>query len=284
MSDLVAVLGVPHNPLLRRAMQAGIDDDLRATHENFQDFRGRLEDARPDVLIMVGSDHFRKFFYDNSPAFMIGKAPRFQGTHPNEIRTFGLDPMEVPGDVEMATSLLGTTFLNSDSIDFGFSNEWLIDHGWTVPLWFLRPQYDIPIVPIHSNTNMPPLPGPRRFAALGQYLREAIATDGSDKRVAIIATGHLATDIGGPRQFLGGDSPDPEFDADAVAWMASGDIEVAIEGCQFDRLASAGNVTLQFLNLLVGLAAADRVPDFAEGTASRFAVGPFFYWDMRGQP
>ena len=46
-------------------------------------------------------------------------------------------------------------------------------------------------------------------------------------------------------------------------------------------LASAGNVTLQFLNILVGMAAAGRVPDFAEGTASRFAPGPFFYWDMR---
>lgn len=280
MADLVSVLGVPHNPLLKRAMAAGIDDDLRATYDNFMDFRGRLEDAKPDVLIMVGSDHFRKFFYENVPAFTIGKAPRFQGTHPNEIRTFGLDPMEVPGDVEMAQSLLGTTYLKSD-IDFGFSNEWLIDHGWTVPLWFLRPDYDIPIVPINTNTNMPPLPGPRRFAALGNYLREAIAADGSDKRVALITTGHLATDIGGPRQFLGGDSPDPEFDADAVRWMQSGDIEVAIEGCQFERLTSAGNVTLQFLNVLTGLAAVGRAPDFAEATASRFAPGPFFYWDMR---
>lgn len=280
MAELVAVLGVPHNPLLKRAMAAGITEDLRGVHENFADFRGRLSDARPDVLIMVGSDHFRKFFFDNSPAFVVGKAHRFQGTHPNEIRTFGLDPMEVPGDAEMAASVIGTTYL-PEQVDFGFSNEWLLDHGWTVPLEFLTPDYDIPIVPIHTNTNMPPLPGPRRFAALGTYLQSAIATDGSNKRVAIIATGHLATDIGGPRQFLGGDSPDPEFDVDAVNWMASGDIEVAVAGCQFERLAGAGNVTLQFLNLLTGLAAAERAPDFAEGTASRFAAAPFFYWDLR---
>jgi len=280
MAQLVSVSGVPHNPLLKRAMANGIDDDLRATYDNFQDFKGRLEDARPDVLIMVGSDHFRKFFFDNSPGFIVGKAPRFQGTHPNEIRTFDLEPMETPGDVDMAASLIGTSY-GPESIDFGFSNEWLLDHGWTVPLWFLRPDYDIPIVPIHTNCNMPPVPGPRRFVALGNYLRDAIAADPSNKRVAIITTGHLATDIGGPRQFLGGDSPDPEFDRDAVAWMASGDTEVAIEGCQFERLTAAGNVTLQFLNMLTGLAAAGRAPDFAEGTASRFAPGPFFYWDMR---
>ena len=280
MAQLVSISGVPHNPLLKRAMQDGIDDDLRATHDNFTDFRGRLEDAKPDVLIMVGSDHFRKFFYDNVPAFTIGKAERFQGTHPNEIRTFGLDPMEVPGDVDMAAALMGTTYLEGD-IDFGFSNEWLIDHGWTVPLRFLSPDYDIPIVPINTNCNMPPIPGPHRFAALGHHLRDMIAADTSDKRVALITTGHLATDIGGPRQFLGGDSPDPKFDADAVSWIQSGKIDLAIDGCDFERLASAGNVTLQFLNILTGLAAAGRAPDFAEATPSRFAPSPFFYWDMR---
>ena len=45
-----------------------------------------------------------------------------------------------------------------------------------------------------------------------------------DKRVAIIGTGHLSLELGGPRQF-GEHGPDPEFDRKAVEWIASGDLE-----------------------------------------------------------
>ena len=62
--------------------------------------------------------------------------------------------------------------------------------------------------------------------------------------------------------------------------MAEGDLEAAIAGCSFDRLAAAGNVTGQFLNFLTALAAADSGASLAEGVPSRFANGPFFWWDV----
>jgi len=140
---------------------------------------------------------------------------------------------------------------------------------------------DIPIVPVHANANIPPIPPARRYAELGTYLAEAIAAAPSAQRMALIASGHLATEVGGPRQFLGGNSPDDDFDRDAVGWMRDGDLESAIAGCSFARLAAAGNVTAQYLNFVTALAAAGGRPaTFAEGTPSRFAAGPFFSWDM----
>jgi protocatechuate 4,5-dioxygenase beta chain len=38
-------------------------------------FRETLTSARPDVLVMVGSDHFHQLWLDNIPQFLIGKAP-----------------------------------------------------------------------------------------------------------------------------------------------------------------------------------------------------------------
>lgn len=280
MAELVAICGVPHNPLLWRTMRADpVPDDLGRTKQLFERFGEGIAAAGAEVLIVVGSDHLRAFQWDNSPAFCIGKAERFACTFENEIRTFGLEPWEMAGDPELAGWLLGGTTLPTE-FDFAMSNEWVLDHSFTLPAVFMTPDLDIPIVPIHTNANIPPIPGPERYAALGRWLRERIASAPFDRRVALVASGHLATEIGGPRQFLGGGSPDEEFDDEAVRWMAEGDLEAAIAGCSFDRLAAAGNVTGQFLNFLTALAAADSGASLAEGVPSRFANGPFFWWDV----
>lgn len=278
MATVAAICGVPHNPLLWRVTRTDpIPDDLQATMANFERFGRGISRAGVDALVVVGSDHLRQFSWSNSPAFCIGKSDHFACTFENEIRTFGLEPWEMHGDGQLAGWLLGDQTMDP-AIDFAMSNEWVLDHSFTVPAVFLTPDLDIPIVPIHTNANIPPIPRAERFAALGGYLRRRIEAAPFDRRVAIVASGHLATEIGGPRQFLGGGSPDQEFDDEAVAWMAAGDIDAAVAGCTFERIAAAGNVTGQFLNFLVALAAAGGPAEFAEGTESRFANGPFFWW------
>ncbi|MDH3248133.1 MAG: extradiol ring-cleavage dioxygenase [Acidimicrobiia bacterium] len=280
MAELAAILGVPHNPLLWRTMRSDpVPEDLVQTRANFTRFADAIDAADVDVLVVVGSDHLRQFQWGNSPAFCIGKTERFACTFENEIRTFGLEPWEMIGDPELASWLLGDAELQPE-IDFAMSNEWVLDHSFTLPAKFLTPDLDIPIVPIHTNANIPPIPRAERYAALGRYLRSRIEAAPFDRKVALIASGHLATEIGGPRQFLGGGSPDPEFDDLATEWMRTGDLDGAIAGCTFERLATAGNVTGQFLNFITALAAARGPASFAEGTPSRFANGPFFLWDL----
>lgn len=282
MARLVAVCGVPHNPLMYRATRGGVPEDLRSTMDHFADFRHRLRDLRVDSLVMVASDHFRQFRHNHSPAFAIGPSDHYETTHPNEIRHFGFETWSLPGDAELAALLLGDLEL-PELVDFSVVNDWVLDHAYSMPALFLRPEWDLPVVPIHTNTNMPPLPRARRFATLGTYLRDAIADAPIERRVALVTTGHLATDIGGPKGFLGGESPDPAFDAQAVGWMAHGTLDAAIAGCTIERLIAAGNVTPQFLNFLTGLAAADGMPaDIADGTPSRFAAAPFFFWEVPG--
>ena len=279
MAELVAALGTPHNPLLYRVTRGDIADDLQPTVDMFADFSARLRALGVDSLVMVATDHFRRFQHDHSPAFAIGSSAHYEATHESEVRHFGFVPWSMPGDAELARHITGELEL-PDAIDFARTNEWLLDHAYSMPALFLRPEFDLPIVPIHTNTTMPPLPSARRYAALGRYLREAIDTAPVQRRVAIVASGHLATDIGGPKSFLGGPSPDAEFDAMAVGWMADGDLEGAVAGCTVSRLVEAGNVTPQFLNFISALAAVDgQAADVAAAVPSRFAPAPFFFWD-----
>ncbi|GAA1058239.1 hypothetical protein GCM10017608_06410 [Agromyces luteolus] len=280
MAELVLAAVTPHNPLLWRAMTDPVPDDLRPIAANFARIREAVASHEVDVLVVIGTDHLRQFFYDNSPAFAIGKADAYHGTWENEVRTFGMEYAEVVGHRELADRIAGRS-VQPDAIDFSVSLEWRLDHAFVIPLQYVRPELDIPVVPIHANASMPPVPSVRRFVALGEHLRRSIDDWDADARVGILTSGHMANDVGGPRTFAG--SPDPEFDALAAGWMRDGDLDGAIRVCSdVDRLTAAGSMTSQFLNAVAALAAmGGRAADFVDVPESRFSTSPFFLWSTR---
>lgn len=276
MAELVLAAATPHNPLLWRAMREPYPDDLGVVAANFGRIREAIAEAEVDALIVLGTDHVRQFFADNSPAFIVGKAASYHGTYENEVRTFGMEYAEITGHPGLAAQIAGREVL-PEAIDFSVSHEWRLDHSFVLPLQYVRPELDLPIVPIHANAILPPLPSAARFAALGHHLRSAVEAWEGGRRVALLTSGHMATDVGGPRTFNG--SPDPAFDAEAVGWMRDGDLDAAIAGCRFDRIMAAGNVTYQYVNIVAALAAMQGRPaELAEATTSRFASSPFFLW------
>ncbi|MFC0682881.1 hypothetical protein ACFFGH_34040 [Lysobacter korlensis] len=277
MAKLVMAATTPHNPLLWRSMADPVPDDLKPIAANFARIREAIVDHAVDVLVVLGTDHVRQFYYDNSPAFLVGKADAYHGTWENEVRTFGMEYVELRGHRELADAITGRQLL-PEAIDFSVSLEWRLDHSFVIPLQYVRPELDLPVVPIHTNASLPPVPSVRRFVALGAHLRAAIEAWDSEARVGLLSSGHMANDVGGPRTFAG--SPDPEFDAEAVAWMRDGDLDGAIRRClQFDRILEAGSMTYQYLNAVTALAAmGGRPATFAEATESRFSSSPFFLW------
>ncbi|MFI6815001.1 extradiol ring-cleavage dioxygenase [Nonomuraea sp. NPDC050328] len=272
MAELVGVYGSTHNPLLWRAR----GQDLDSTRAGFDRLRDRLARARPDVLVVVATDHLTQWFYDNMPAFLVGKAEHIPATFWNEEREFGLPYRELAGDVALARDLLGGGI--ERGVDFAASDAFRADHSVLLPLLYLTPELDVPVVPVFTNCMAPPLPGAARFFQVGQVLRQAIEDSPLERRVAVIASGHLATEVGGPRHFAG--SPDPGFDERAVTWLAEGRVDEALAALTYDRLREAGNVSHQFLNFLVAMGVADGRPAVhAEGARSRFATSPFFEWE-----
>jgi aromatic ring-opening dioxygenase catalytic subunit (LigB family) len=276
MAEYVGAFGVPHTPLLWRLRDDREATDLRPVFHHFQLVREMLAECRPDAIVVIASDHIHQYTIENMPAFAIGKAERIRGTFPNEERAFGLPPIELQGDVALAEAIAGADNLTA-SIDFSFTNRPWLDHAYVVPLLEVVPDLDIPVVPIHTNTNAPPIPTAERFAALGSTLREAIVAAPDERRVAVVATGHLALDLGGPGQFIG-TTPDPDFDHLAMQWMRDADLEAALTGSTFERLRLAGNLSFQFLDFVTLLASARGRPDLAEGIECRFGTEPFFAW------
>src|SRR5438128_8933796 len=109
MASVAAVIASTHHPFYYRASTSPL-----ATRPPFADewvskitaFRETLTRVNPDVLVMVGSDHFHQLWLDNMPQFLVGKAPFYDANWYNEEREFGMPRMLLKGHEELSGHLL----------------------------------------------------------------------------------------------------------------------------------------------------------------------------------
>jgi protocatechuate 4,5-dioxygenase beta chain len=271
-----------HNPFYLRATSAGAPGHHPQADtwiSKVEAHRRTLDAAAPDVLLIVGSDHFHALFPDNMPAFLVGKAPFLDATFANEERQFGLPSMVLRGDVDLADWVL--RYGLERGVDFAFSNELRLDHSIVCPIVALRPQADLAVVPVLANVFCPPMPPPRRFLEVGRLLGEAIRAYPADVRVAALGSGHLSLELGGPKQF--GDHPaDPAFDEQALRWLGDGAVDEILAHVTLESLDRAGNATRGFLTFLTMLGMTDACPaDHADHLDLAHTTEVFFTWYPR---
>jgi protocatechuate 4,5-dioxygenase beta chain len=286
MAKIVAVIASTHHPFYYRASTSTGADRPPFADEwvaKIEAFRETLTKASPDVLVMIGSDHFHQLWLDNYPQFLVGKAPCYDANYYNEEREFGLPRMLLTGHEELSGYLLRRGL--DSGFDLAFSNELRIDHSITCPIITLRPEADLPIVPVYTNIFAPPMPSPRRHYQLGRAIREVIDSYPSDKKVAAIGTGHLSLELGGPRQF-GPHGPDPEFDRKAVNWIATGDVQSALADVSLDSLWLPGNATHGFMDflLMMGVAGENVPADYADSLDLFHTREMYLTWYSNGVP
>ncbi len=281
MSTVVQVLCVPHDPTLPGAAARGAEapKPLQQTIAHFEPLRTRLAEVRPDVLVAVSGDHFNQWFYDNMPTFAIGKAARASGPFPHEQELFGVGAYDAALQGDVARHLLRTGLRRG--IDFSYSDDFLLDHGFTVPLSFLRPEQDLPVVPIFTNVMAPPVPPGQRFYDLGAAVVEMIEEHPADLRVAVIASGHLSNAIGAPQMAAFMQQPDNPWDLRVWGQITRGDTETLVAQSTYEALTAVGSGTPGFLDYVFALGAVGgRAPDYAEKVASTFAPPTgFLAWD-----
>ena len=119
MATVAAVIASTHHPFYYRASTStGVDRPPFADEwvAKIKAFRETLTRARPDVLVMVGSDHFHQLWLDNMPQFLIGKAPAYDANWYNEEREFGLPRMFLQGQEDLSGYLLARAWLTKLSL------------------------------------------------------------------------------------------------------------------------------------------------------------------------
>src|SRR3954447_12309434 len=169
MATIAAIIASTHHPFYLKASTAPPESRPPFADEwvaKILAFRETLTRAEPDVLVMVGSDHFHQLWLDNMPQFLIGKAPYYDANFYNEEREFGLPRLLLKGHEELSAYLLREGI--DRDFDLAFSNELRVDHSITCPIVTVRPQNDLPVVPVYTNIFAPPLPRPERFVKLGK--------------------------------------------------------------------------------------------------------------------
>ena len=155
-------------------------------YEAFAGMRQCLEASNPDALIVVAAEHFANFFMNNMPSFAMGMADHYEGPIENP-EWLGIQKTRIPGDRSLSERLIQKVM---ERADISYAEEWKFDHGIMVPLHFLTPSYDLPIIPANINCQGPPLAPLHRAWAFGQALREA--ADSVPERIALIGTGGIS--------------------------------------------------------------------------------------------
>ena len=126
--------------------------------------RQDIEDSGAEALIVIAAEHFANFFMNNMPAFCIGIGASYEGPieDPEWLR---IAKTKVPGAPDLGTRVTREVM---NTIDVAYAEEWKFDHGIMVPLNFLTPNYDLPVIPVNINCQGPHL---RRCTGRGHSAR-----------------------------------------------------------------------------------------------------------------
>jgi aromatic ring-opening dioxygenase catalytic subunit (LigB family) len=175
-----------HAPGITGRAERADTQTRQALESAFRRMGDAIRATRPDALVVIAAEHFANFFMNNMPAFAIGMADSYEG--PIEDEAFlRIGRTTVPGNKALSRRLIENVM---QTVDVAYAEEWKFDHGISVPLHFLTPDYDLPIVPANINCQGPPLAPLARAWAFGEALRRA--ADAVPERIALIGTGGLS--------------------------------------------------------------------------------------------
>lgn len=188
MANIVSAFAVSHAAFMLRAWDTAPQETRDRVAAGYQEISCRLYASRPDVVILIGNDHYQSFFIDNMPAFCLGVGQTSVGWGDAGIPSYQLAIAS-----EVAQNIL-EGLLEKD-FDVAYSRDMPLDHAFITPVHLLMPNADIPVVPLFQNCVAPPLPSVARCMQLGGGLRECIDLLDDKLRVALIATGGLSHEV-----------------------------------------------------------------------------------------
>ena len=266
MAEIVAAMALTHSPGLTGWFTAAPDEHQRLAKNALGEMRDRLEAARPDVLLMFSNDHLLNWPINNTPEFTVGIADAHVGPADWYDEWLALPKYRVPGHAALGRHLVSEGARRR--LAFAYLRKMEFDDGFSVPLHYLNPEMRIPLVPVSMNCTVPPIPTPVRAYQVGTAIAEMVRAYPGRERVAVIGTGGLSHEPGGPRYFW----VDEEFDRWFLDLLKAGDHEALLRECTLERMEAAGSGgTAELLSWILTLA-------FTTGAADVLAYMPAVAW------
>jgi aromatic ring-opening dioxygenase catalytic subunit (LigB family) len=231
MGEIVAAVGTCHTPYMFTRPPDEKPEQLDAAGAGMAELGKVLDETRPDVIIFFGSDHVETFSVTCVPTFAIIAGSR-------AIAKFAGREYNLPVHREMAEDLLNKLVVDH-SFDVAYSEDAELGHAFAVPFEHVIGKRDIPVIPFFTNVYVPPLPTPKRCAALGKAIAEIVK--GRRERVAVIASGGMSH-FPGTTKYL---SPEFDFDRWLVAQFEAGNANALLDmtGTQLDEVGNTEMLT-----------------------------------------
>ncbi len=190
--SILGALATVHAPFIAGMPELAPEPQRSAVNNSFEHLRAKVGELQPDVIVTVSSEHITNFLADDVPAFAVSRAPD-NPTQPE----FGLPDRRVPGNADFAEGLV--EFARRHGFPLEGRDELYLDHGTNLPLKFLRPEYDIAVVPILVNTVWAPFPSTSEAHDLGSLLVRFVDEQFPHLRVLLIGTGGISHWVGNRR-------------------------------------------------------------------------------------
>ena len=258
MGEIVAAVGTCHTPYMFTRPPDENPEQLDAAAAGMAELGKVLDETKPDVIVFLGSDHVETFSVTCIPTFAIIAGSR-------AIAKFAGREYNLPVHREMAEDLLNKLVVEHN-FDVAYSEDAELGHAFAVPFEHVIGKRDIPIIPFFTNVYVPPLPTPKRCAALGKAIADII--EGRKERVAVIASGGMSH-FPGTTKYL---SPEFDFDRWLVAQFEAGNTEalLGMTGTQLDEVGNTEMLTWAMMFGAIGPqpgALVDYIPTWHHGLA-----------------
>ncbi len=204
--ELARENGAPYGAVATEAKFLEIE---AASQKALDHMANRLEQAAPDVVVIVGDDQAELFSLSNMPAISIfygdeiltherhlsPQTPSWVGT---VMKGYAMDAVHsFPGCPELALELIQG--LSDNDVDIGAAAK--VDdpqkagfgHAYGFIIERLFKGRSIPVLPVLLNTYYPPnAPTARRAYSIGQTIARLLTASKTDLRIAVIASGGLS--------------------------------------------------------------------------------------------
>jgi protocatechuate 4,5-dioxygenase beta chain len=267
MARIVAAMAMTHSPGLTGWFERAPESQQREALRALVEMRERLVAARPDVIVAFSNDHLLNWPINNIPDFTVGIGDEHVGPADWFDEWLGMtSKYRIPGHPGLARFLVDEGARRR--VKLAYLRDMQFDDGISVPMHYLNPEGATALVPVTMNCTVPPIPTPERCYEVGVALREIVKAYPGDERIAVVGTGGLSHEPGGPRYFW----VDEAFDLWFLDLLKRGDHRALLRECTLEKMEEAGSGGTAELNAWITTMA------FTRGPADVLAYMPAIAW------